>query len=62
MSGRKFGLRSLRQHHLDRMKGLGTLRSLKVDQMTHAEVVTLLQEHGKEIENQMYFTKCHRPF
>ena len=43
------------------MKRLGTLWSLKVDQMTHAEVVTFLQEHGKQIENQIYFTKCHRP-
>ena len=43
--------------YLDRMKRLGTLWSLKVDQMTHAEVVTFLQEHGKQIDNQIYFYK-----
>ena len=43
--------------YLDRMKRLGTLWSLKVDQMTHAEVVTFLQEHGRQIDNQIYFYK-----
>ena len=41
----------------NRMKRLGTLWSLKVDQMMHAEVVTFLQEHGEQIDNQIYFYK-----
>ena len=47
VSGRKFSLRTLREHHLNRMKRLGVVRELDVDQMSHADVVTFLQEHGK---------------
>ena len=48
VSGRKFGLRSLREDHLARMKKLKLIRDLDVDKMSYAEVVSFLQQHGND--------------